>query len=391
MKSIKGLINKLKKYWHRSSGKNKIIVVSVISCFTISIIVASAMMINKQSLGLEEAVEPSIESIKQVDEEFKPEESEPVESATIENEDLSDDEIKQIEEVVPSRDKMNKSDEVYSANNSNVNQNSLNTSHRINMGCILQNPGLPTGCEATSLTMVLNYLGYSVDKSVIAGNFLPRSINFYKSNGQSYGPDFRTTFAGNPFTEYGYGCLAPAIVTTANNYLASYGRGDLEVINASGSSIYQLYEYINQDIPVVIWATMYMKEPYKTASWYTPSGELVTWTAQEHCLVLIGYDNNNVVVNDPLVGTTTYNRALFEKRYSQLGAQAVVLKKKPRPIQSTPTQNQSSENDTSKQPSVSQNNTSSEYSSSSTSSVSSSSSSVVSSSSGVVSSASSGN
>ncbi|MDY3256762.1 MAG: C39 family peptidase, partial [Ruminococcus callidus] len=37
------------------------------------------------------------------------------------------------------------------------------TSHSINVEAVLQNPELPTGCEITSLTTVLNYWGYDVD------------------------------------------------------------------------------------------------------------------------------------------------------------------------------------------------------------------------------------
>ena len=39
-----------------------------------------------------------------------------------------------------------------------------------NFPCLNQLPELPTGCEVTSLTMVLNYLGYDADKTDIAAN-----------------------------------------------------------------------------------------------------------------------------------------------------------------------------------------------------------------------------
>ena len=40
-------------------------------------------------------------------------------------------------------------------------------------GLILQMPELPTGCEITALTMMLNYYGYTVDKTVMASDYLP--------------------------------------------------------------------------------------------------------------------------------------------------------------------------------------------------------------------------
>ena len=206
-------------------------------------------------------------------------------------------------------------------------QAAKSSSNSINMSCLLQNPDLPTGCEATSLTMVLNHYGYNIDKVSLAKNFLPKSSDFYNANGKDYGVDFNTTFAGDPTSANAYGCLAPAIVTTANNYLSQNGRGDLTVSNISGSSPSQLYDYVNKGTPVIVWATMNMREPGKGKSWYAPNGNLLTWPSGEHCLVLIGYNNDSVILNDPLKGTTTYSRSLFEQRYSQMGSQAVVLQK----------------------------------------------------------------
>lgn len=38
---------------------------------------------------------------------------------------------------------------------------------------IMQMPELPTGCEITALTMVLNYYGFDVDKVTLATEYLP--------------------------------------------------------------------------------------------------------------------------------------------------------------------------------------------------------------------------
>ena len=238
---------------------------------------------------------------------------------------LTHTEIKKIESVVGARDEVE--EEPGKDYNSVPPQKSpsIDSSYRINMNYILQNPELPTGCEATSLTMVLNFLGYHVSKTTIAGEYLPTSTDFSVSDGKKYGPDFSITFPGDPFTKYGYGCLAPCIVTTANNYLSDYGTGHTIVSNISGSSPAQLYDYVKKGVPIIVWATISMCNPRVGASWYTPSGKYVTWTSHEHCLVLVGYDNNNVILNDPLVGTATYSRSLFETRYAQMGSQAVIL------------------------------------------------------------------
>lgn len=46
------------------------------------------------------------------------------------------------------------------------------TSEEIEMENILQNPELPTGCESVALTMVLKYLGFDLEKTTIADDYL---------------------------------------------------------------------------------------------------------------------------------------------------------------------------------------------------------------------------
>lgn len=196
-------------------------------------------------------------------------------------------------------------------------------SYKLDVNCILQNasPSLPTGCEATALTIALNYYGFGADKYDIAMNYLPR-MNFTGS----YGADFQYVFPGNPTTSSGYGCYAPAIVATANAYFtakknASYAE------NITGTEFTDLYKYIAQGTPVVFWGTMNMVAPYYTSSWTTPDGKRVTWKASEHCLVLVGYDKSagTVLVADPLRGTVTYDANLVRQRYNDMGKNAVII------------------------------------------------------------------
>ncbi len=66
---------------------------------------------------------------------------------------------------------------------------------------IRQMPELPTGCEITALTMMLNYYGYSVDKMTMASEYLPTiPAEFYEgADGRSYGPDMEAFFCGRSF------------------------------------------------------------------------------------------------------------------------------------------------------------------------------------------------
>lgn len=204
--------------------------------------------------------------------------------------------------------------------------------HRIEAENILQNPELPMGCEVTSLTILLRHLGYDIDKLTLSRNYLPKQ-EFYWWGGVLYGADYETTFAGDPEYSYNaYGCMAPCIVTTAENYLNDNGI-KAEVKNLSGTPFEQLLsDYIDNDDPVLVWVTYgNLHETYYTDSWITPEGKTVTWKAWEHCVVLTGYDkgagdNGQVYVSDPLEGNVAYDMALFEQRYNEMDMNAVLVK-----------------------------------------------------------------
>ena len=79
---------------------------------------------------------------------------------------------------------------------------------------LLQLPSLPTGCEITSLTAVLNYWGYGVSKETMADKYLEKGklgqVTAYEA------------FIGMPSSTGGYGCFAPVIQRAANKYLSDF-------------------------------------------------------------------------------------------------------------------------------------------------------------------------
>lgn len=184
---------------------------------------------------------------------------------------------------------------------------------------ILQNPELPTGCEITSLTMALNYLGYDVDKLTMADDYLIR--------GEAYQNTFDEAFIGSPYDPTSWGCYAPVIVQTAQNYLADQGGGEV-VQNLTGCSLKTLLGQVAGGTPVVTWATINMtpnvEERYY---WTTPDGDDAVFLVNEHCLLLCGYDldANTVTVCDPLEGKIDYDMDVFENRFELIHRQAVAI------------------------------------------------------------------
>lgn len=182
-----------------------------------------------------------------------------------------------------------------------------------------QHPNMPTGCEATALAMLLRYYGVSVSKEQI-GKDMPKG-NFYTKNGKTYGPHPAEAFLGSPFSKAGYGVYAPVMYQMAEQYLP--GR----VEDLTDKSFDELLKCIDESRPVMIWATINMVPMKLTRSWYTSDGELFTWKGNEHALVMVGYDETSIYMNDPYTGRREkYPRQKVENRWASMGKQAIAIK-----------------------------------------------------------------
>ena len=95
----------------------------------------------------------------------------------------------------------------------------------------------------------------------------------------------------------------------------------------TGTEFDELFYYISNDCPVVVWATMSLVPSEDRYCWTTPDGEEVWWHVNEHCMVITGYDytNETVTVCDPLKGEMTYSMYAFKERYDELEMQSVII------------------------------------------------------------------
>ena len=181
---------------------------------------------------------------------------------------------------------------------------------------ILQLPNLPNGCEAVSLAIVLNYLNYDIDPLVLYNNYMPKA-ELYNGN-----PMYN--YIGNA-TNIGFGCYAPCIVHTGNNYLKSQGEKH-KVFNVSGYEIEYYKKYIDEGIPVILWGLIDMNGNDKRVWDGFFNGEPVVWHSYSHCLVLIGYNETGYIFCDPLVGIKEYSKSAVEKSFAINFRQACIVK-----------------------------------------------------------------
>ncbi len=190
---------------------------------------------------------------------------------------------------------------------------------QIKMTCVYQLPEFPTGCEITASYMILKYYHFPISKVRFGNKYF--EVKEKKT-------DYRYSFVGDPYSEYGLGCYAPAVVLALNRYF-TICESDLLAFNYTGYSFETLLNEVANGYPVVFWGTQYMKEPFY-GSTFNMGDDILTWISQEHCMVLIGYDleRKTAFVNDPLAGPVEYDLDLVKKRYIQLGSQAVIVRDK---------------------------------------------------------------
>lgn len=197
---------------------------------------------------------------------------------------------------------------------------------KLSVKYLSQNPELPTGCEITALTTVLNYYGYDVSKTEMSDDYLDKTIDKIGN--------FWEIYVGNP-RKNGFGCYAKPIVNAANRYLATQNKKH-KAVDYSGTEFEELLKLVENGTPVIIWSTMYDEEakdlsaPFTTVQW-TVDGKEVTWISPEHCMVLIGYDidRNVAIMSDPQRGIVEYDLETVKARYLALHMQCVALEEIP--------------------------------------------------------------
>ena len=198
----------------------------------------------------------------------------------------------------------------------------------IDVPYISQEGILPNGCESVSAVMLLQYFGFDANPLEFVDKHLdtsPVSIKF----GCRYGPNPKYYYAGDPRSEKnGWGCCAPVIVRALNKYLPE----NHYALNLTGTSLAELCSiYIDNDIPVAVWVTVGMKEINRIIQWQSyDKSQTYLYPSNEHCMVLVGYDNENYIFADPYgsLGIVNYPIKDTAVAYGSLGKQAVAIIKK---------------------------------------------------------------
>ena len=113
-------------------------------------------------------------------------------------------------------------------------------------------------------------------------------------------------------------------MTAANRYFEDH-NSSLFAENKTGATAEELYAYVRQNIPVVVWATIDMEERGEVQGWYREDGVFMEWSNNDHGTVLIGYTEDTVILSDPITGQYEASKEDFESVYESRGCKSVIV------------------------------------------------------------------
>jgi uncharacterized protein YvpB len=192
---------------------------------------------------------------------------------------------------------------------------------------VLQNPELPSGCELTALTMLLQFYGVKKGKMDLLPEMKTDNTPIH------WGKNGAIEYWGNPNLGYvgditgkqkGFGIYHKALFELLATYIPT-------AVDLTGSPFNKLQEKLSDGTPVVVWTTIPFTVPRKEqwVIWDSPLGPIRT-TFLEHAVLLVGYDDSHVYVNDPLSGKKNYQieKEQFIKTWEAMGRQSLTYEKR---------------------------------------------------------------
>lgn len=200
-------------------------------------------------------------------------------------------------------------------------QQQRKTNVLMNVPLIRQNPELKYGCEVTSLAMMLKYAGAETNKMKLYTEIqkdadpLKRSSSGDILNWGNPAEGFVGDMTGK---SAGYAVFDKPMVDLINRYLP--GRA----INLTGKDFENVLDHVSSGYPVVVWTTGDYRRPDRWESW-THGNEVIKTPLDLHVVVLVGFNETTVYLNDPLSGRkqVPVNKKRFIETWKVMQSRAV--------------------------------------------------------------------
>lgn len=188
---------------------------------------------------------------------------------------------------------------------------------------IKQLPELYNGCEVTSLSMLLTSAGYPIDKMELAEKVRKDPTPFQGTSLKqiSQWGDPLEGFVGDiKGKRKGYGVYHKPLYDLLKEYMPDMA------VDLTGRDFSALEWAIDQGSPVVAWTTVSFQPTNQWVTW-KKDDRTIKATFQEHAVLLVGFDEQHVYLNDPLTGAKGFkvSKQSFMESWKQLGSQALTL------------------------------------------------------------------
>lgn len=186
---------------------------------------------------------------------------------------------------------------------------------------INQLPEYKNGCEATSLTMMLNYAGVNVNKDSVIEKVKRDSTPIkYDSEGNiiEWGNP-KLGFVGDITGKTpGYIIDPVALAPVINEYLPN------KALDLTGSDYSELEKILSSGRPIVVWITSKFVEPELSYTW-TSNGETINSYLSQHAVLVTGMDEDYIYYNDPLTGVKNdkIDKETFKSVWTKMGNKAL--------------------------------------------------------------------
>lgn len=199
----------------------------------------------------------------------------------------------------------------------------LPTSALLQVSAQSQLPQLHNGCEVTSLSMLMAYMKHPVSKMTLAHEEPTDNTPMVMKNHQivSWGnPNVGFVGSVTGDKKYGFGIYHGPLTKLVNKILPNRG------VDLTGSPFRYLETIVAGGTPIVVWTTYTFKPTNVWTTWKTPEGPLRA-TMQEHAVLLVGYNQDDVFLNNPANGASAQKVPIqpFIEAWDQLGKQAVTI------------------------------------------------------------------
>jgi uncharacterized protein YvpB len=197
----------------------------------------------------------------------------------------------------------------------------LANKYLLDVPLIRQNPELKYGCEVTSLAMVLQYAGVNTNKMELYSKIRkdPDPIVRSKTGDILKWGNPQDGFVGDMTGRFaGYAVFDKPMEELINLYLPD------RAVNLTNRNFDEVLLHVAKGYPVVVWTTGDYRLPDRLESWLH-GNEVIHTPLDLHAVVLVGFDEHNVYINDPLSGKKQHpvNKQQFIGSWKALQCRAV--------------------------------------------------------------------